>query len=212
MKRLLGAVVFAVVAALPASAQTPGITFGAAPSTFTAGIDATRGWQFSVTEAIFVTALGVYDAGGNGLSESHQVGLWDAGSALMASLVVPQGTGGSLGPDNFRYMMLGGGVLLNPGVFRIGAYYSDGSGDVIAQSAMPLGAPGFVEYEGARLLRGAFGDPTEVSQVAGGAFGPNFLFDPAASQVVPEPISVILLGTGLLGLGVMRTRRRPAQQ
>jgi hypothetical protein len=208
MKRTFGIVLALALLGGSADAQTAGVSFGAEPDAFTTGLDGTRGWQFSVTEAIFVTALGVWDPGANGFAESHQVGLWDATSALLASLVMPAGTVGALGADNFRYMSLDSPLLLNPGTFRIGAFYVEGSGDQVAQNAAPIGAPGFVVYEGARLLRGGFGDPTEVSAVPQGAFGGNFLFEPADRVAVPEPVSLLLLATGLLGVGGIRSRRR----
>jgi hypothetical protein len=210
MRQTLTIVLLTAFAAGPMAAQTPGVSFGAEPGTFTTGLDGTRGWQFSVIEAIYITALGVYDHGGDGLAEARQVGLWDAGSALLASLNMPAGVVGSLGADNFRYMMLETPLLLNPGIFRIGAFYLAGAADVVAQNAAPFGAPGFVVYEGARLLRDGFGDPTEISAVVGGAFGPNFLFESADAQVVPEPVTMILMGTGLAGIGVAGRRRRRA--
>lgn len=189
-----------------AVAQTPGITFGSAPTTFTSGLNATRGWEFTVSQAIDVVSLGLYDNGGDGLANSHQIGLWSSSSTLLASTTIAAGTSATLGFDNFRYVTLGSAVRLNPGTFRIGALYQVSDADDIAQNANPIGAAGFVSYVGARLSNSGFGDPTTPSLAAGGAFGPNFQFR-AATTVVPEPSSVALLLTGAGVLAVVARRR-----
>ncbi|MCU0635623.1 MAG: PEP-CTERM sorting domain-containing protein [Gemmatimonadaceae bacterium] len=200
---LLSATLLALAPAV-AGSQTPGITFGATPTTFTPGLSATRGWEFTLSQSIDVTALGLFDEGGNGLVNSHQIGLWSSSSVLLASTTIGSGTSGTLGLNSFRYVNVGP-VRLNAGTFRIGAFYSDGDGDVIAQNASPIGAAGVVSYVGPRLNGGGFGDPTSPSQVSGGAFGPNFLFRPVT--VVPEPSSVALLVTGGGALLLFARRR-----
>jgi hypothetical protein len=210
MKRLVAALalaLFAIGGPVSATAQTPAVTFTETPNTFTTALDGTRGWEFTVVQSVFVTALGLFDDGGDGFGASHEIGLWGAGSALFASMVMPAGTVGFLGADSFRYLALGAPVLLNPGTYRIGAFYATNSPDVIAWNAGPEGASGYITYDGPRLFRGGFNDPLEISAVTGGAFGPNFLFDPVRVQV-PEPLSAVLLGTGLLGLAAIRSRRR----
>jgi hypothetical protein len=202
----LGATLLLVLSPALASAQTPGITFGAPPTTFVSGLNATRGWEFTVSQAIDVLSLGLYDAGGDGLVNSHQLGLWSSSSTLLASTTIAAGTSAALGFDSFRYVTLASSVRLNPGTFRIGARYAVSDGDEIAQNANPIGAPGFVSYVGARLSGPGFGDPTTPSAVVGGAFGPNFQFR-AATTVVPEPSSVLLLLTGA-GVVALVGRRR----
>jgi hypothetical protein len=43
------------------------------------------GWSFSVTSPLTVDGLGLWDAGSNGLFESHEVGLW------LTSTPIPEG-------------------------------------------------------------------------------------------------------------------------
>ena len=187
----------------PVAAQTAGITFGATPSAFNSGNFATRGWEFGVSQSIQVTALGLYDEGGNGFSNSHQIGLWNSSSTLLASMVMPTGTTAILGADSFRYQNLLSSVVLGAGTYRIGALFDVNDLDFIAFNAAPNGAAGFVTYIGPRLSSAGFLDPTSVSIISGGAFGPNFLF--TTTSVVPEPSSLALIG---LGLGVLAFARR----
>ena len=47
------------------------------------------GWQFQVNSAVTMDGLGIFDdAVFRGLSESHQVGLWDNSGNLLASTTV----------------------------------------------------------------------------------------------------------------------------
>src|SRR6266850_5379498 len=90
-------------------ADTPAFTLGVVspnpPSSFTG----TRGWQFERRGAgidIFITQLGVFDSGGDGLINPHEIGLWrqEAGgsSTLFVSATVPAGTAASL-IDGYRW-------------------------------------------------------------------------------------------------------------
>src|SRR5439155_1220605 len=81
-------------------ADTPAFTLGSVsinpPSSFTGN----RGWQFERAGSpndILITQLGVFDSGGDGLINPHEVGLWRIGddnisSTLLASATVPAGT------------------------------------------------------------------------------------------------------------------------
>jgi hypothetical protein len=63
----------------------------------TSGTDQLYGWIFTANSPITVTSLGVFDFGSNGLSVSHDVGIFDDTTrALLGSTTVPAGTGGTL--------------------------------------------------------------------------------------------------------------------
>src|SRR5438552_2184236 len=49
---------------------------------FVAGF--TQGWAFSLTVPIEITALGVADVGADGLSQAHEVSLWNATGTRLA--------------------------------------------------------------------------------------------------------------------------------
>ena len=92
----------------------------------------TIGWSFTVgANPITVSQLGLYDSGGNGLAESHQIGLWTGdGSLLLRSTTVPAGTSATLS-GAYRYVPVTP-VTLNAGqTYVIGAFYSVNSGDDI---------------------------------------------------------------------------------
>lgn len=86
------------------------------------------GFRFSLAEDTTITALGAYDAGGNGLQASHTVGIWLASNgSLVVSAFVPDGTQAEL-DGHFRYTEISDTVL--PG----GAEY------IVAASQFGMGA------------------------------------------------------------------------
>lgn len=62
----------------------------------------TAGWEFSPQQDIWVTQLGFYDLGKDGLNIFHAVGIWDDGQNLLASVGVPAGSSATL-LGEFRY-------------------------------------------------------------------------------------------------------------
>lgn len=183
-----------------ANAGTIALTFTTSPTTFTAGFDATRGWQFTVTSPILVTELGMWDATGTGLADAHTVGIWDSGSNLLGSLVIPSGTSAALdGPDKFRFVNLSIPFLLSPGTYRIGATFLNGDPDLAAREVGPATASG-ITYVSPQFSPGpGFADPTNPSANVQGIFGPNFEFVAAS---VPEPgtWTMLLTAVGLLAI------------
>ena len=62
----------------------------------------TLGWQFSTSQSINVTGLGVFDDSQDGLTVSHDVGIWDSLGNLMGMTTVSAGTVDPL-VNQFRY-------------------------------------------------------------------------------------------------------------
>ena len=193
-----------LVQAVPAVTVTPPDLFG--PRT---GNDVTIGWEFSTNSAITVTSLGFFDDLQDGLLQSHEVGIFSAGT-LLASAIIPAGTGATL-INQFRWVAIAPLGLSAGQTFRIGAYLP----------SLPLSTPrdsfmfdptGFasapeINFVGRRFLFGGFGDPNAGTSQPG-AFGPNFDFVAAATGV-PE-INGHLgnpLAIALLWLGIMASRR-----
>src|SRR5436309_1918942 len=99
--------VVATLLVTSAAADTPAFTLGTGSGAAPRSFDGTRGWQFGVhtfgPNTIAITQLGIFDSGGDGLLNPHQIGLWriEGGGSqgaltLLASVTVPAGTGAPL--------------------------------------------------------------------------------------------------------------------
>ena len=160
------------------------------------------GFEFTPTTNITVVALGQYDQAGNGLAGSPAVGLWTLGGTLLASATVPSGTVATLS-NGVRY------VSIAPLALTAGVHY------VIGSAAGPDGAdytavlvdfaPEITPITGRFIAGTSLAFPPNLDSRL--FVGPSFEFD-AAATAVPEPASMFLLGTGIVGIGARRWRNR----
>ena len=154
--------------------------------------------------------LGVWDAGANGLVESHQVGLWNSTGTLLASATVGSGTSAAL-VDGFRYVDIVD-VPLAVGSYTVGAFYFSGSLDVQAIDLVGLATAPGITYDDFRFINAvaSLTMPTEPLNGRTGLIGGTLMVDAitAPTSEVPEPQSALLalMGVGLLSLA--RARRR----
>lgn len=191
---------------LSASAQTNAVSFSNTTGTTLANPPFTLGWSFTATSNIDVVDLGVFDDSQNGLTDSHQVGLWNSSGTLLVSTTVPSGTGATL-DDQFRMVGVTSTELLAGQTYFIGALYTTGDDPMI----FPGGATGFgtasqIMFDENNFAGGStLTDPTSTVSTDPAYFGPNFEFNVAGP--VPEPSSLMLLGTGVLGFAGMLKRR-----
>ena len=173
----------------------------------------TYGYSITTSMTLNVTGLGVLDFGNDGLTASHQVGLWNSAGALLASTTVAAGTGAdqnivsTSGAGSFRVNNITP-FSLTAGTYTLGAVFGNNA-DAIATSATAAPASR-VTFGGALVGFSGFSRPTTSAPAAvnAGYFGPTFVIGSAA-PAVPEPGSIaILVGMSVTGAAFLNRKRR----
>jgi hypothetical protein len=202
------AVLLVALCASPVNAHAqgvPALSFSGQGSN-TASVDSTRGYAFNVTAVggVFVTGLSFYDQGGNGLSQSHEVGIWNSSGTLLASSTVPAGTAAPLDSNGlFREITLALPIFLPAGnSYAVGAFFSGGSADSQAVNWTSMATAPGISYAEVRFVNNSstLTFPTITSSFLG-LPGGSFVVSP-----VPEPGTLSLLGVGLVAWTVLRRR------
>ena len=190
-----------------AKADTVALTSVTGGILATSGIDELYGWIFTAKAPISVTSLGVFDNGSDGLSISHDVGIFnDTTQTVLESTTVPAGTGGTL-IDGFRYESVSPFSLTQGDSYVIAMTMPQANEDF-----QTIQAPSETTASQISYVNSAFGNgstlafPSGRGEFAPGLFGPNFTFVSAA-VVTPEPSSMVLLGTGVLSMAGFARRR-----
>jgi hypothetical protein len=213
------------VPAVSVIADTPAFVLGAVLSNQPLSFTGTRGWQFvpaSGGDDIFITQLGVFDNGGDGLVNPHQIGLWQAGNVsgtLLASATVPAGTAAPL-EVGYRWVPITP-VRIPYAVssYVVAAQYSAGDAD---DMVTPRPSGPWPYYEFARDIgvftsagRAGLGNdlpyPSGWTSCGEGCI-PEINWEPNLKYtVVPEPSVWVLFGSGLL-FGFWRHRQAHGRQ
>lgn len=207
MKKLLTALAASSIFVSPAYAETAIIGFTSGSTANVNGVDLPRtvGFSFTPTIDILVSHLGFFDIGNDGLTSSHQVGIWSSAGDLLLSDVVASGTSATL-LDGFRYVDSADLFLAANTSYVIGAAINQGSNEdsyIFGPSSVQTSS--LIDFGNG--LRGpanvAFAFPSVNPN--SGRFGPNFQF----SAAVPEPATwaFMIFGFGAIG-GAMRRQRK----
>ena len=203
--RLLGTIFLIVgVAAPAAAASAPAITFNEASGVSGTNQNQTVGWQFDVLVPVVVTGLGWFDQGANGLGTAHTVGIWAPNGTLLTSVVVPAGTGAPL-DGQYRIADIPD-ILVPVGTgYIIGGENFSISNDRLVANALQVVDPRIHFVDATYSLVGSgFVRPTNFSIADTGFEGPM-------AALMPEPATLLLIGTGLVTVGAhaRRSHRRP---
>jgi Domain of unknown function (DUF4082) len=191
------------VALLLAAATTahadPILTFNEATGSTGNNLNHTVGWQFNVTTPVTVTGLGWFDAGGNGLAVGHTVGIWDPSGGLLASVMIPDGTGAPL-DGQFRTVDVTPFDLPAGDGYIIGGQNSTSNSERLAFDVAQMVDPR-INFVGPTFDTAAgLNRPTTPAPVATtGFYGPSFSVTPADATAMPEPRSVAIWTVLLIG-------------
>lgn len=163
---------------------------------------ASIGWEFSITQPITVNSLGVYDFGGDGLIDAHEVGIFPAG--VNTPLVTTTVTTTDTLDSGFRYAPISP-LILAPGSYVVAARMPTGS-DLGTSFATQSTAPEISYTKEWFLYSASFELPTSDWAADGGNFGANFQFTPGTISAIAVPtlsqnmllvLSVLLVLFGL---------------
>jgi hypothetical protein len=163
------------------------------------------GYSFVANVATSVVSLGVWDQNGDGLLNRHEVGLWTSGGTLLASAFVGAGTAGIL-DSGFRFTDIAPVLLTAGQTYYVAAQFNGPGDDLFMDNVTSVLAAPQITYDSPRLGLGtALVFPALVGCCSTGYWGGNVRLD--APQAVPEPATMVLLGSGLAGAFLRRRRR-----
>jgi hypothetical protein len=198
----------ACLIAIPGFAEIPAVTLDNTTGQLLTNGPFTLGWEFVPNRSFGISALGVFDDSQNGLMESHPIGIWDSNGTLLFSTTVAAGAC-AFEYNQFCYAQVG--FELQAGqTYEIGALWNNNLDALIFPgNAINFSASGRIRWvQNSYIFGSTLSDPTNHQGKMPSYFGPNFII---STEGVPEPGSILLVGSGLLGMvGVLRRRLKPS--
>lgn len=180
--------------------DTPAVSF-ASPTVDFSNFTDLDGWQFTVNNNITVDSLGFYDNPANGITQSHDIGIYNVATQ---SLVVS----GTVSPS-VPYSNWFNWNSVTPTVLTAGQTYDIVA--IVGNDNRTWNPNGFTVDPNITYVRNVWSDgvsslsfPVSTDGNPNGYFGPNFGI---STSTVPLPPSVIMFASGLLGLGVFRRKK-----
>jgi hypothetical protein len=166
-----------------ARAQTPITDFTGGVTDFaTSARTVTYGFDFTVSgDSRTISALGFFDIGSDGLTEPHEVGLWDSAGNLLASTTIdntatPVTSTSTIGRWLTKDITP---ITLPPGSYILGAFYNADSPDYLVRNAV------------ASSISGVTHGTTRFINIGGGLLFPtNFI--PTSNAGVFGPMAFII--------------------
>jgi HYR domain/Secretion system C-terminal sorting domain len=153
------------------------------------------GWSFTVgANPITLTALGLYDAGNDGLAEAHPVGIWTSAGILLSSTTIPAGTAATLNAG-YRYNPITSIVLAAGQTYVIGTLYVNNSADQYILNSSQTIAPQITYGQSQQNVAQQDGSTPPFGFPSGfpgphnqGYFGPNFQFTSSCDNDTEAPV------------------------
>ena len=169
---------------------------------FAPGVFHNIGWQFTVNAPITVDGLGVFDVNAPGLAERHQVGLWDNGGTLLAQTTVHSLSALTPSVSNAGDWLFEdiAPIVLQPGTYITSAFYPTSADSVIGNATIAT-TPQISFLASRASSEIVFAQAGVYGLVEPGVFAANLRF-----RDVPEPASLLVIGSGFAALGIRRRR------